>query len=55
MYSFVVMGLVTVFEWDLFFPDLIDVFVLGTLPVAQRRVFIARVAAIGIFIVGFLV
>ncbi|MGA7241827.1 MAG: hypothetical protein WBX19_01535 [Terracidiphilus sp.] len=54
MYSFVVMGLIAVFEWDLFFPDLIDVFVLGTLPVAQRRVFIGRVAAIGIFVAGFL-
>ena len=54
MYSFVVMGLIAVFEWDLFFPDLIDVFVMGTLPVARRRVFIARVAAIGIFVAGFL-
>ncbi len=32
MYSFVVMGLIAVFEWDLFFPDLLDVLVLGTLP-----------------------
>jgi hypothetical protein len=54
VYSFVVMGLVTIFEWDLFFPDLLDVFVLGPLPVAARRVFAARVAAIAIFIVGFL-
>jgi hypothetical protein len=54
LYSFVVMGLITVFEWDLFFPDLLDVVVLGTLPVAQRRVFLGRAAAIGIFIVGFL-
>ena len=28
MYSFVVMGAATVFEWDLLFPDLVDVFVL---------------------------
>jgi hypothetical protein len=54
LYSFVVMGLITVFEWDLFFPDLLDVVVLGTLPLAQRRVFFGRAAAIGIFIGGFL-
>ncbi|HEY3627932.1 MAG TPA: hypothetical protein VGL00_16710 [Terracidiphilus sp.] len=54
MYSFVAMGLVTVFEWDLFFPDLLDVFVLGSLPVSGRRVFIARLGAIAVFILGFL-
>jgi hypothetical protein len=54
LYSFVAMGIVTVFEWDLFFPDLLDVFVLSTLPIANRRLFQARVAAISIFIAGFL-
>ncbi len=54
VYSFVVMGLVTVFEWDMFFPDLLDVFVLGTMPVTDRKVFLARVGAIGVFIIGFL-
>lgn len=54
MYSFVAMGLATVFEWDMFFPDLLDIFVLGTLPVAERRVFLARVAAIVILLAGFL-
>jgi hypothetical protein len=54
MYSFVAMGLITVFEWDMFFPDLLDVFVLSTLPVAARRVFLARVGAIAVFIFGFL-
>jgi hypothetical protein len=54
LYSFVALGLVTVFEWDLFFPDLLDIFVLATLPVANRRLFLARVAAIAILIVGFL-
>jgi hypothetical protein len=55
LYSFVAMGIVTVFEWDLFFPDLLDVFVLQTLPIAEVRIFLARVASIAIFIVGFLV
>ncbi len=54
LYSLVAMGLITVFEWDLFFPDLLDVLVLGTLPLEQRRIFLGRSAAIGIFIVGFL-
>src|SRR5580698_6328672 len=54
LYSFVAMGIVTVFEWDLFFPDLLDVFVLGTLPLAGHRVFLARVGAIAVLIFGFL-
>lgn len=54
LYSLVIMGIVAVFEWDLFFPDLLDIFVLSTLPIPRRRLFLARVAAIAIFIAGFL-
>jgi hypothetical protein len=54
IYSFVAMGLATVFEWDLFFPDQLDVFVLGTLPICARRMFMARLVAIAVFIFGFL-
>ncbi len=54
IYSFVVMGIVTVFEWDLFFPDLLDIFVLTTLPVRDRKLFLARAAAIGLLVAGFL-
>ena len=54
IYSFVAMGIVTVFEWDMFFPDLLDLWVLKTLPVAERRAFLARVSAIAIFAGGFL-
>lgn len=54
LYSFVTMGIMTVFEWDLFFPDLLDLFVLKTLPIPDRRLFLARVAAIAILIAGFL-
>jgi hypothetical protein len=54
LYSFVAMGIVTVFEWDLFFPDLLDISLLTTLPVPNRRLFIARVTAIAILILGFL-
>ncbi len=54
LYSFVVMGIATVFEWDLFFPDLLDLLVLNTLPIPERRLFFARVTAIGILLGGFL-
>jgi hypothetical protein len=54
VYSFVVMGIVTVFEWDMFFPDLLDLWVLKSLPIPDRRAFAARVAAIAIFVAGFL-
>jgi hypothetical protein len=54
LFSFVAMGIVTIFEWDLFFPDLLDVHVFSALPVPVRRLFLARVTAISIFIVGFL-
>jgi hypothetical protein len=54
LYSFVAMGIVTVFEWDMFFPDLLDLWVLKTLPIAELRAFLARVTAIGLFIAGFL-
>jgi hypothetical protein len=54
VYSFVAMGIVTVFEWDMFFPDLLDLFVLTTLPVPARRLFLARIVAIALLIAGFL-
>jgi hypothetical protein len=50
VYSLVALGLVTIFEWDLLFPDLLDVFVMGHLPVRNRRVFAARVTAIGVLL-----
>jgi hypothetical protein len=55
LYACVAMGIAAVWEWDIFFPDLLDVMVLGTLPAPARRVFLARVAAIGVFLLGFLV
>jgi hypothetical protein len=54
VYAFVSMGIATVFEWDMFFPDLLDVLVLGALPIAETKVFLARVAAIALFVGGFL-
>ncbi len=54
LYSLVMMGIITVFEWDLFFPNLLDIFVLSSLPIKNRNLFLTRVAAVSIFVVGFL-
>jgi hypothetical protein len=54
VYSLVALGVITVFEWDFFFPDRLDIFVLSVLPVKEQKVFLARVAAIGLFVAGFL-
>jgi hypothetical protein len=50
MYSFLVMGAATVYEWDLLFPDILDIFVLSVLPISNRRLFFARVLALAIFL-----
>lgn len=54
VYSMVVMGIIVVFEWDLFFPDLLDIFVLSSLPIKSRTLFLVRIATVCIFIAGFL-
>ena len=46
LYSMVAMGMVTIFEWDLLFPDLLDVYVLSSLPVRGLAMLGARVTAI---------
>jgi hypothetical protein len=50
MYSFVVMGAVTVYEWDLHFPDILDIFVLSVLPIPSRQLFFSRVFALAVFL-----
>jgi hypothetical protein len=51
IYSFVVMGAVTVYEWDLLFPDILDIFVLSVLPIPSRKLFFARVFALAVFLI----
>jgi hypothetical protein len=46
LYSMVAMGILTIFEWDLLFPDLLDVFVLSPLPMRSSHMLGARVTAI---------
>lgn len=55
MYAAVLMGIVTVYEWDLLFPDLLDVYILSVLPLSNRRLFAARVLAVAIFLAVVLV
>jgi hypothetical protein len=46
LYTMVAMGIIAIFEWDLLFPDLLDVFVLSSLPVRAGRLLRARITAI---------
>jgi hypothetical protein len=50
MYSLLIMGAATIYEWDLLFPDALDIFVLSVLPISTRRLFFARVLALVIFL-----
>jgi hypothetical protein len=53
-YSVVALGVVTVFQWDFFFPNLLDVFVLSPLPVRDSKLFQARISAVALFLALFL-
>jgi hypothetical protein len=55
MYSFVAMGAITIFDWDMLFPNLLDIFILTVLPISNRRLLLARMAAVLIFLTLFLV
>jgi hypothetical protein len=55
MYSFVAMGAVTIFDWDMLFPNLLDIFILSVLPISNRRLLLARMSAVLIFLSLFLV
>ncbi len=48
VYAMVVMGVAVVFEWELLFPDLLDVYVLAGLPVRGMQLLGARVAALAV-------
>jgi hypothetical protein len=50
MYALIIMGAATVYEWDLLFPDLLDVFVLSVLPIDKQHLLFARVLAIAVFL-----
>jgi hypothetical protein len=56
LYSFVTVGAVSIFSWDLLFPDLLDLFVLSPLPIVGARLFRSRIVAavlfLGLFLFG---
>jgi hypothetical protein len=54
LYSMVVMGFIMVFEWDALFPDRRDYQILTPAPIRLSTVFLAKVAALGIFLGIFL-
>src|SRR5207253_270549 len=54
-YSMVVMGVVMVFEWDALFPDRRDYLVLTPLPIGATSMFLAKVAALIVFLALFLI
>lgn len=53
--SFVVMGAVAIFQWEMLFPDRLDFLVLSPLPVKPRHLLAAKVAALGGFLALFLI
>jgi hypothetical protein len=53
-YSMIAMGVVMVFEWDALFPDRRDYQILTPLPLRVFTLFLAKMAALGIFLAIFL-
>lgn len=51
-YSFAVTGFVTVFQWDMIFPDRRDFLILGSFPIRLRQLFAAKFAALGLFLLA---
>lgn len=54
LYSFVAMGIVTTFEWEMLFPDRADFLILLPLPVKARVLFYAKAKALLTFLTLFL-
>ena len=49
-YSFVIMGCAVIFQWEMLFPDALDVSVLTTLPLSLRRLLTGRIVAVALFL-----
>jgi len=54
LYSLVATGILTIFAWDFFFPDILDVRILATLPLKASLMFRARISAITVLLAAFL-
>ena len=55
LFSFLVMGLVTLFEWEMLFPDKWDFLVLSPLPVRPLQMLTAKATALTAFLALFLI
>jgi hypothetical protein len=53
--SMIILGFITVYEWDMLFPDQKDYLILTPFPVATRIVFFSKVAALAAFLLVFTV
>jgi hypothetical protein len=49
-YSFVILGLAMVFQWETLFPDMLDIYVLTSLPIERRHMLWGRITALAIFL-----
>lgn len=49
-YSFVVMGCAVIFQWEMLFPDALDVSVMTALPISLRRLLAGRITAVMMFL-----
>jgi hypothetical protein len=54
-FSMLIMGAVTVLEWDALFPDRRDYGTLMPLPILSRTIFLAKISALLLFLVAFTV
>ncbi len=54
-FSMLVMGAVTVLEWDALFPDRRDYATLMPLPIASRTIFLGKICALALFMIAFTV
>jgi len=52
-FSMLVMGAVTVIEWDALFPDRRDYATLMSLPIHSRTIFLGKVGALALFLIAF--
>ena len=54
LFSFLTLGAVALFEWDMLFPDRLDFLVLSPLPIRPRSLFLGKICALAAFLGIFL-
>ncbi len=55
LFSFLTLGAIALFEWDMLFPDRLDFLVLSPLPLRPRALFLGKISALAAFLGIFLV